>query len=120
MPEVVVDERLQREQVRLRRVTGIRTGQSWLTSPPSTKGPVIFTTTTAGPTSQVPVSSGVAVAVGNENVGPTPQIRPFGLAGVKKSCSWMSPTPLNRVPSGPGKLLIGTIVRAITFQFCEA
>ena len=88
--------------------------------PPSTKDPVIFTTTAAGPTPQVPVSRGVAVAVGNEKVGPTPQIMPFGLAGVRKICAWMSPTPLYLVPSGPGTLLIGTIVRAITFQFCEA
>jgi hypothetical protein len=59
----------------------------------------------------------VAVAVGNDNIGPMPQMIPPGLAGVMNSCSWMSPMPLDRVPSGPGKLLIGTIVRAMTFQF---
>jgi hypothetical protein len=53
-------------------------GHTWLTSAPNTQGPVIFSTTAEAPAPHVPVSNALAVAVGNENIGPTPQMIPPG------------------------------------------
>src|SRR5206468_4741042 len=79
----------------------------------------IASTTPESPPPHVPVFTGEAVAVGNENEGPRPTISLCGAAGVKNVCSWISPTPLELVPFPVGMLSIGTIVRLIkvTFRF---
>jgi hypothetical protein len=66
-------------------------------SEPRTKGPGIARKTAGPPPAQVPVLAGDAVAVGKEKAGPTPQMTLQGCAGVRKVCSWMSPTPLELV-----------------------
>ena len=81
-----------------------------------TQGPGIESTTPPGPRAHVPVWDGAAVAVGNENIGPTPQMMPPTVEGAKNNCSWMSPNPLARPASPTGKLFIGTIVRAMPFH----
>lgn len=62
-----------------------------------------------------PSARDAPVAVGNENIGPAPQITLPGLAGVKNSCSWMSPNPPFCASLAPaaGKLWKGTMVRRI-------
>src|SRR5262245_28688274 len=86
--------------------------------PPSTHGPVILSTTAAGPRPHEPVRAVGIVDVGSDTIGPMPQMTAPGFFGVKNSSSWMSPTPLKLVvPSDEGMLLTGMIVRAIRFQF---
>jgi len=94
-------------------------GQIWLTRDPTTHGPGITSTTVLIPPPHVPVRAGRAVAVGSENIGPTPQINLPGLAGVKKSCSWISPKPPFCALLGPGKLWKGTMVRNIKLTLDE-
>ena len=58
------------------------------------------------------------LAVGNVNVGPTPQIRWPGFAGDRKKLGLMSPSPLAFSSPGPteGRLMIGVMTRVMRFQ----
>src|SRR5215813_6114643 len=81
---------------------------SWLTCPlvqpatdhwlfisaPTTQCPCIVSATAAGPRLNLPFPSSLSVAVGNVNVGPTPQISSPDFAGDKKNVGFMSPSPV--------------------------
>src|SRR5438128_931136 len=60
-------------------------GENWATRAPRTNGPGIINTTASPPAAHVPVCAGRAVAVGNEKVGPMPQMMRRGLADVKNN-----------------------------------
>src|SRR5262245_24466590 len=58
----------------------------WLfTSTPTTQCPCIVNATAAGPKLNLPLPRSLSVAVGNVNVGPTPQISSPGFAGTRPS-----------------------------------
>ena len=66
----------------------------------------------------LPFPKSESVAVGNVNVGPSPQISSPGFAGERKKVGLMSPSPVALLIPGnsDGWLIIGKMVRVITFQ----
>src|SRR5574341_227659 len=74
--------------------------------------------TAAGPALHLPLPSRESVAVGNVNVGPTPQISLLGLAGERKNVGLRSPRPnaLSTPGAGDGWLMMGRMVRVMRFQ----
>src|SRR5688572_25691993 len=56
---------------------------------------------------QLPVRAQSLVAVGNEKIGPAPQMIFPDFAGVANSCAWISPKPPCRVPGGCGNAEVG-------------
>src|SRR5262245_34063338 len=92
----------------------------WLfTSTPTTQCPCIVNATAAGPKLNLPLPRSLSVAVGNVNVGPTPQISSPGFAGDKKNVGLMSPSPVALPSPGAsdGRLITGMMIRVIRFQF---
>src|SRR5579863_4354757 len=67
--------------------------QTLFTSPPSVHFPGCASTTTEGPMLHFPCPNTGLVAVGNTNVGPTPQITFPGFAGDRKNDGFKSPNP---------------------------
>src|SRR5438034_8567906 len=85
---------------------------------PTTHGPSMKRPTTLGPMLNLPLPRILLLAVGNVNVGPTPQIRCSDLAGDRKKVGLMSPSPLafSRPGASDGTLRIGVMMRVMRFQ----
>src|SRR5262245_49610261 len=91
----------------------------WLfASIPITHGPCIVRATADGPALHLPAPSSLLDAVGNVNVGPTPQMNFSDPTGDRNSVGLMSPMPNAwSIPgASDGWLMMGMIVRVMRFK----